>query len=599
MEKLHQLKQDEMQLKAYNTQESSVVIAGPGSGKTTVLTLKIMKLLHEKIKAPRGLACLTYSREAAREFKQRLKMLGYEERQNVFLGTVHSFCIAEVINAFAHLYDYGIQFPIKIIPNKSKMRLFKKVVSEFEIEPSIIKIADMDKERTLNIAGMSSVEVPSFDVALKVAQEYERQLLTAGLIDYEGIIKISTLLIQKHEYVRRCLSAKFPWVVIDEYQDLGRPLHEMVLSLFTQTEINIFAVGDPDQSIYGFSGAIPDYLLELHAREDIIGIELKNNYRSNQGIVDGSELVLDSKRNYIAATRKREKAEFVFQTCEEDMAGQYNCCVESVIPLYIEKGIPREEIAVLAKLNDHVKELAKKFAENDIPYYISKHDFERSEFVKWLENCASWVNDRFSVSFDEIYTDWEKILILHSSNKIFDRKRRLLEKRRFFETLVESQRCCSKLGSWLLHIIEKLDIIEMLKESGIYPDEIDNLEKLLQVSLDESFANYDISKFSKLGKPENQITLTTRHSAKGLEFEVVILLGMEEGNFPDYRCVSDPRKLAEENRVCFVCISRAKKVCVLIRSEYYNIPKRNGGVWHKYCEESRYWKALYEKFPPN
>ncbi len=94
-------------------------------------------------------------------------------------------------------------------------------------------------------------------------------------MDYESIIKYSTLLIQEQEYVRKCLNAKFPWILIDEYQDLGRPLHEMVLSLFTLTDIKIYAVGDPDQSIYGFSGAIPDYLHELYKHNDIIPIELK------------------------------------------------------------------------------------------------------------------------------------------------------------------------------------------------------------------------------------------------------------------------------------------------------------------------------------
>ncbi len=103
----------------------------------------------------------------------------------------------------------------------------------------------------------------------------KKRLYKLGFMDYESIIKYSTLLIQEQEYVRKCLNAKFPWILIDEYQDLGRPLHEMVLSLFTLTDIKIYAVGDPDQSIYGFSGAIPDYLHELYKHNDIIPIELK------------------------------------------------------------------------------------------------------------------------------------------------------------------------------------------------------------------------------------------------------------------------------------------------------------------------------------
>ncbi|MCY6353634.1 ATP-dependent helicase [Clostridium sp. ZS2-4] len=595
MEKMQQIKKDEIQFEAYNTQESTVVIAGPGSGKTTVLTLKIIKLLREMIKEPRGLACVTFSREAAREFKQRLNKLGYEERQNVFLGTVHSFCISEVLGNFAHLYDYNIPMPIKIISDKNKNKLFKKVVEDLGIDNTGIKLSEMDKERTLNIKGISSVKIPTYDVALKAAHEYEKRLHKSGFMDYESIIKFSTLLIQEQEYVRKCLSAKFPWIVVDEYQDLGRPLHEMILSLFTKTEIKIFAVGDPDQSIYGFSGAIPDYLHELYKRNDIIAIELKNNYRSNQDIVDGSELVLNSKRNYVAATRKEEKAEFVFITCEEDLEDQYNCCVNEIIPYYIDKGISLEEIVILAKINENVKDLAKKFSEKNIPHYISKHDFERSDFVKWLETCGSWVNDKISVSFDEIYLYWERLILLHNDKEFFNGNRRILEKRKLYDVLANSYESRSKLKLWIQNIIENLNIFNILNGSSVYPDEIDNLEKLLNVASQNRYKNYDISKFSKLGKPENQVTLTTRHSSKGLEFEVVVILGMEEGNFPDYRSVSDSRKVAEENRMCFVCISRAKKACVLVRSKYYNIKKRNGENWHKFCEESRYWKILHKK----
>ncbi|WEV17026.1 UvrD-helicase domain-containing protein [Clostridium perfringens D] len=236
-DKLDQIKRDLYQYSAYNTESSTVVIAGPGSGKTTVLTLKIMKLLKEMVKAPRGIACMTFSKEAAREFEDRLIKLGYKSRKNIFLGTVHSFCIKEVLGKFAHLYNYNIPLPIKIISDAEKKKLFSKVVNDLKFGNTNIKIEDMDKERTLNISGMSSVKIESYDIALKVAIEYEKLLYENGYLDYESIVKFSTILIQNEEYVRKCLSKKFPWILIDEYQDLGRPLHEMILTLFTNTNI--------------------------------------------------------------------------------------------------------------------------------------------------------------------------------------------------------------------------------------------------------------------------------------------------------------------------------------------------------------------------
>ena len=122
IEKLKQIKQDDLQHQAYKSEHNTVVIAGPGSGKTTVLTLKIMRLLNQSINKPRGLACLTYNNEAVREFKDKLDLMRYKKRQNVFLGTVHSFCIAEILNVFGQIYNYNITYPIKIISDNEKKK---------------------------------------------------------------------------------------------------------------------------------------------------------------------------------------------------------------------------------------------------------------------------------------------------------------------------------------------------------------------------------------------------------------------------------------------------------------------------------------------
>ena len=238
-EKLEQILADPYQKAAYETNDSTVVIAGPGSGKTTILTLKIMKLLKDKIREPQGLACLTFSREAAREFEERLKKLGYEKRRNVFLGTVHSFCISEILGNFAELYDYGVSLPIKILPAKLEKQIYASVLKDLGIKK--FSKTDVDKERSLQIKGISGVKVNSDPKAHRIAVEFEKRVLQAGYIDYEGVILFSTRILQEHEYVRKCISAKYPWLVIDEYQDLGKPLHEMVMALFTQTDIKMLA----------------------------------------------------------------------------------------------------------------------------------------------------------------------------------------------------------------------------------------------------------------------------------------------------------------------------------------------------------------------
>lgn len=593
---LERISSDEYQKAAYDTDDSTVVIAGPGSGKTTILTLKIMKLLNGHIKEPQGLACLTFSNEAAREFKERLEKLGYKKRKNVFLGTVHSFCVSEILGTFAELYDCGISMPIKIVPDKIKKELFSQAKDKVGAN-SYLTIEGMNKQRSLQIQGSSEVEVIQDEDAKNVAAEYERLLFEAGYIDFESVIIISTKLIQEHEYVRVCLSAKYPWLVIDEYQDLGKPLHEMVLSLFNQTDIKIFAVGDPDQSIYKFSGAIPDYLMELYDREDVISIELKNNYRSNQDIVDGSETVLSIRRNYHAATRQDEQAEYRFIECNMGLEDQYKYFLENIVPECVKSDIPLEEIAVLLGKRDECTALAAKCIEYDIPYYISTHTFNRTDFVKWLEDCAFWVNDNIAVFFNDIYNYWKSIILMKKDDLYISQKEDVEKRKQLLEILAASVEYKNSLKEWLRYMYKALDVVSLLKDLEQMPDELENLGNLYKEVSDEKYKNYDTSKFSKLGKPENQISITTRHSSKGLEFEVVVLMGMEEENFPSWFTLrsDDPKDLEECNRMCFVCVSRAKRVCVLMKSKQYTI---NGkyGPFVKSFDESRYWKQLYQKY---
>lgn len=593
---LERISADPAQKMAYDTEDSTVVIAGPGSGKTTILTLKIMKLLNNYITDSQGLACLTFSKEAAREFKDRLKKIGYLERRNVFLGTVHSFCISEILGDFADLYDYGISLPIKVLPKKLEKQIYSSVLKDLGIKRKIKKEA-IDKERALHIQGVSQVLVDSDAEAQAIAIEYEKRMLKAGYIDYQGIIILSTKILQEHEYVRKCISAKYPWLVIDEYQDLGKPLHEMVMSLFTKTDIKIFAVGDPDQSIYGFSGAIPNYLIELYEREDTISVELKNNYRSNQGIIDGSETVLNLPRHYRAMTRGEEQAEYRFISCNNGLEDQFDFFIKKIIPECIDKEIPLEEIAVLLSNNNECKNLGVKCIEYNIPYYISKHNFERTDFVKWLEECSVWVNDSEKASFDDIYQYWETVILQHQNIKYKSENDRLKMKHELLCILHGSIKLKDRLKEWLNYMLSELGIQTLLVNSEILPDEWENLESLLEEVAEDKYSDYDTNKFSKIGKPDNQITISTRHSSKGLEFEVVIMMGMEERHFPGWWVYNNPEALSESNRICFVCVSRAKRVCIMMCSNYYNeMDSRYNEIRCKRYFPSRYLLQLKQKF---
>lgn len=579
--KLQEIREDDMQLAAYKAVNNTVVIAGPGSGKTTVLTLKVMQLLAEVIYPPRGLACLTYSTEAVREFKSRLVKLGLEKRKNVFLGTVHSFCLSEIITPFAALYpQYKIPLPIRIISEAEKNRLFDS--QNYEGSPKLI---DVDKERTRNIKGISRVAIESYDIALKAAISFEELLIQNGYLDFISMVKKSVELIKNEPYVRKALEAKYPWIIVDEYQDLGKPLHELILTLLNLTRIKVFAVGDADQSIYDFQGAAPDYLVELSQRQDVSCIHLKNNYRSSQTIVDASEYVLKSSRGYIASGKLRDyHAKLEFIECPKGMDEQYERVIEQISRFHTE-GIPYHEIAVLVGNNKQVAELTQECSRQNIPAYIARQSFRLTDLIIWIQNCAKWVSDKCSVSFDEICSTWKSFI---SQKRIISEDDYFLLKRTIFQTLTASKVCTDNLSEWLCYLDKEVGIVSAFTASERYPDEIDNFNKLLETARSHD-TQLTIKFLTRLGIPENQVVLTTRHSSKGLEFDVVILPGMEKDSFPSYYD-NTPRKLAEARRLCFVSVSRARKACILIRSK--NLQNKYGRWFSK--EPSPFWVALQE-----
>ncbi|MFY0631924.1 MAG: ATP-dependent helicase [Flavobacteriaceae bacterium] len=587
---------DPNQKKAFDSKGNTVVIAGPGSGKTRVLTLKAVKLCKSDINPPSGLACISYSRETVRELKKRLSEYNYHNRNSDFIGTMHGFSIINILEPFAHLYpQYKIPIPLKIASKEIEKQIFTSVLSELNITDNSLKLINLNRQRSLSISGNSEVQLELFDLESQAEVIYNRKLNEVGCIDFINIINIATQMITEQEYVKKTLEAKFSWLLIDEYQDLGKPLHEMVLELQNQTSIKIFAVGDMNQSIYGFSGAYPDFLNELNNISNFESIILTSNYRSNQGIINGSldSLQLPPPRlNYLAKQRLGESADFTFITCESDMDEQYQVVANKIIPKLISKGVTLNEIGIITGAGKEVIGMAQVLKGNNIPFYIAKWSFANSDIVQWLQDCAEWCVNSKKQSFDLIFKFWKKLLIIHNDSRLLSE--RIIMRSELYEILNISK-SITVLSEWLLYIQEKLFLNELLKESDRYPDEIKNIELLFKEATLYNLKDAKLTKFATLGKPDNEITITTRHSAKGLEFEAVILLGLEEGRFPFYNIIEGSKEMEEAHRLCYVCISRAKRECIMLRSKQHTFPTKYG-YWTKDFSASRFWNILTNNF---
>lgn len=592
------IKKDDKQWAAYRSMINTAVIAGPGSGKTRVLALKAVSLDKTEIHKPSGLACISYSRETVRELKKRLKQYGYIPGNRDFIGTVHSFSLLHIIQPFAHLYpQYGIPLPIKILPDDIRSGIYNSVLKELNIEDNwALSLTDINKHRSLSLKGRSNVQIASTSLIVKGAELFELKLRQTEFIDFIDIINLSARIINEQEYVQHSLQCKFPWLLIDEYQDLGKALHEMVLELALFAGIKIYAVGDANQSIYGFNGGYPEFLRELTNYDDIDTIELTSNYRSSQHIIDASLETLSlgtPAPPYVAEKLKNDVADFLFITCEEEMDQQYEIVAEKVIPNLVAKGVSLNEIGIIVGANTQAQEMAQFLQKKHISFFIVNWNFENSAVAVWLQDCARWCSDKGKQSFDNLFRFWKKLINDHNDPR---KEWETIRLKSQLYTILNASKEYKDCFSWLKYVTDELNIESTLINSEVYPNETDNIHRLLKEARFHNLKNATVQRFANLGFPENEVTVTTRHSSKGLEFEVVILLGMEEERFPHFTHLGNPIAIAEDQRLCYVSISRAKRSCILLRSGIYNIPTRRGDIWRKPFAPSRFWIGLHNRF---
>lgn len=593
------IRKDQYQSSAFDSEVSTVVIAGPGSGKTRVLALKAMKIKDKEIHIPSGLVCITYSRETVRELISRLKYYSYKANKYDFIGTIHSFCLTFIIKPYIHLFpEYEIDPDFKIADNELLSNILLECQKELQSDDiNSIDLITLNKHRSLSLIGKSCYEYIPSEFMDTLANLFESKLKRQKHLDFISIVNLSTRILREKEFVLKTLEAKFPWILIDEYQDLGRGLHEIVLGLHAKTEIKFFIVGDMNQSIYGFNGAYPDFLDEIYLNDNFESIELISNYRSNQGIIDGSLSALSLEPplpNYKASKRKNETAEFSFIKCESEIEDQYKIIVEKIIPKLVKKGISYSDIGILTASGKQINHLSKIFHDNDIPHYKNKWDFYFTDFIEWLIKCADLCNESYDESFHYIFNFWfdktlESLNLEYSTNIE-------IEKRIFFyDTIQASKIFRDNVGEWLEFLENELNFPLILKNCVFFDDEINNYNKFkIQFPKVNSIP---ILNLLNLRKPNNEITLTTRHSSKGLEFEVVILIGMEQGKFPNYFIQENTPEMDEQNRICYVCVSRAKKECILLYSEYYTIySEKYNKSFTKKQQPSKYWNILAQKF---
>lgn len=625
---------DESQRKAVEYIEGpSLVIAGAGSGKTRVLTTKIAFLTAHGLK-PWNILALTFTNKAAREMRERVAaIVGEEVAKYLVMGTFHSV-FAKILRKEAPLLGYTSKFTI--YDRTDSTSLVKNIVKGMGLDikvykPSIVlsKISQAKNNLILAEEYFNDPDILKRDDSDKVPEvghiymKYQQRLKASDAMDFDDLLVKMYILLTTHEEVRRKYVDRFNFVLVDEYQDTNRT-QARILWLLTRERQMLCVVGDDAQSIYAFRGAdIGNILNFTRIFPDARLFKLERNYRSTKSIVDAANSVIAHNRNRIpkdvySLAGAGQKIE-IYPT-ESDVE-EAERVVKSVCKTNADNGVPYSEIAVLYRKNAQSRVIEEALRKSGVPYrvYGGLSFYERKEVKDAIAYFRMTVNPNDDEAFRRVVnypargignTTLEKLMSVATNNGIS-----LWETVNTFaaKELGVSATTYGRISKFVAMIngfaakAGELDAYalgnEILEESGVRTEIVtdtsdlsrkENLDELINALYDfvaqetetngsaenATIENYlaDVALLTDADKNDadkEKVSLMTIHSAKGLEFSAVCIVGLEEEIFPGHQAFFDSRELEEERRLFYVALTRAKEYCYIsyarFRFSYGNV----------------------------
>ena len=589
------LRKNEGQWAAYESKGNCVILAGPGSGKTKTLTIKMARMLAEDVTPPRGIACITYNNQCARELRRRLAALGVEDGRRTAIGTLHSFCLQHIVLPYARLAGMVIPDPLNVATTEERDKRWAGAVEsvvgtgenprDWMFRCDVYRRTHLDRDKP-EWRG-------DYEDAAKVIEAYERALLDGGLVDFDSMVLMGLELVERHEWVRKALRARFPVLVIDEYQDLGHALHRIVLCLCFEAKMRLVAVGDPDQSIYGYAGADPALLQDLAKRDAIEPVQLRLNYRCGPTIIRASEVALGEARGFESGSDESGTVDIHHRPRGVEDQASFIC--DTIIPAAVErrKGRQRGDIAILYRSQYDGNEIAQAVENRGWEFVRidQGNPYPRSPIVLWLEDSASWCAGGWrsgAPRLSELVGAW-----LHFNQSVTAEAGRRELQRGLVKFLYSHRIADQALRDWLGEFRVACLDTSLAREPRLRDDDV-AVSNLAEVcATDGRLGGFTVSAFGGQGGSGTHLNLMTLHSAKGLEFDVVVMMALEEGKVPDYRSTTEA-KLREDRRLFYVGLTRARHEVHLVYSGWYRTPYGNV----KKDGESRFVKALQAELMP-
>ncbi len=584
------------------TQGPLLVLAGAGSGKTRVLTYKIAYLMEEEKVYPNQILAITFTNKAAKEMKERIHNLVGDKANGLWMGTFHSIAI-KILRMYSDRIGYKKDFII--YDTSDQKSIIKRCMKELNISEenvpikSIISKISNAKNKMISPDRFKHVYPNDFSVE-NVYRRYEELMLKNNGMDFDNIILNVIKLMKENEDVKEFYRKHFKYVLVDEYQDTNKAQYEMI-SLLTKGKGNLFVVGDNDQSIYGWRGADIRNISEFDA--DFKGakvIKLEQNYRSTINILDTANAVIKHNlyrkdKDLWSANEKGEKVKYYAAFDEYNEAD----FVVSKVSSLINDGYTTKEIAVLYRTNAQSRVFEERFRTHDIPYRLvgSSGFYGRKEIKDILAYLRIIQNPLDEVSLMRVVNEPKRGV----GNRTIEKLQVMADEHSIslFEMIGKAYKEDLISGKARVGLKEFYDAVNLYVEdkdnyevtdilNGIYADSgykkvleventlesqgrMDNIGELLsavaEYQLDNDEASLGgflesislMSDIDRMDDDEIGVTMMTLHSAKGLEFPIVFLVGMEEGLFPSGRAFDNELDMEEERRLCYVGITRAEK----------------------------------------
>ena len=591
-----------------------LVLAGAGTGKTRVLTFRIAYLLNRKMAYPHEILAITFTNKAANEMKERVEKLITRSARDIWISTFHSFALRILRNDIEKL---GFSRDFTVYDEEDQLQVIKECLKELNIDDkrfapkAIAYHISSAKDKLISPRQYRDDADDLFKEKVAIIYNmYQEKLNKNNALDFDDLLYYAVRLFENYPRVLEYYQRRFKYILVDEYQDTSHAQYRLV-NLLAQKHRNLCVVGDPDQSIYSWRGADITNILNFERDyPEAKVVILKENYRSTQKILDAANAVIAKNRMrkekelfsakepghpvyFYPAVDEKDEAAFVALTIESLVkSGEYNY----------------KDIALLYRTHALSRNFEEAFMQRGIPYVIfgGRRFYDRKEIKDIIAYLRIVANPYDKVSLKRIINEPKRGIGEASIAKIeayadetgLPMGLLLLRDEALALVSGKTRKALKEFGEMLLWFRELKDRVsvtklteEILERSGYLPAlkaedtmearaRIENLNEFLTVtqaferesedkSLEAFLATISLLTDADIEEGgENRVRMMTLHAAKGLEFPVVFLVGLEEGIFPHSRAIFsiDPQELEEERRLCYVGITRAQKRLYLTRA---------------------------------